>query len=155
MMRPRTTNHRLRRGVTLVEYALILPILTLLLFGLIILGLGVSRYQQVAALAREAARWASVHGKQYQRDTGKLAATPQDIYNSAIAPRLAGLKPSLLSYKVTWNTSNEPYHAAQDGSGNLYKVRNTVSVTVSYQWTPEALWSTRTLSSTSVVPMSY
>ncbi len=40
--------------------------------------MGIYRYQQVASLAREGARYASVHGSQYAADTGNAAATASD-----------------------------------------------------------------------------
>src|SRR5689334_6945607 len=98
---------RPRRGATLVEFALVLSLMSLLSFGTIVLGAGVFRYQQVAAVAREGARWASVHGMQYQRDTKQTAATAQDVYNNAIKPMTAGLDLNKLAYSVSWSTSNE------------------------------------------------
>jgi Flp pilus assembly protein TadG len=146
---------RNRRGAHLLEFALLLPILSLTLIGFLVLGAGVSRYQQLAAAAREGARWASVHGKQYARDTGQNAATAQDVYSQVIAPRLVGFNANLVTYSVTWNTDNEPYHVTTDGSGNQTKVRNIVTVKVSYQWIPEAFLGGKTLTSTSAMLMYY
>ena len=50
-----------RSGGTLVEMAVILPVVFLLIFGLIVGGIGIFHYQEVARLAREGARWAAVH----------------------------------------------------------------------------------------------
>jgi Flp pilus assembly protein TadG len=148
-------NQQRRQGTTAVECAMILPVVLILLFGLLIGGLGIFRYQEVAALAREAARYASVHGAQYQSETGYTAATAQDIYNNAIAPNMVGLDPSKLSYSVSWNTDNHPYHTVTNSSGQVVAVTNTVTVTISYQWIPEAYLGGVTLTSTSVMPMSY
>ena len=130
-----------RRGTHLLECAVVVPVLFLLLFGLLVGALGVFRYQQVASLAREGARYASVHGSQYQEVTGKPAATAADVYTNAIAPRAVILDPSQLSSSVTWNPDN------RQGS--------TVTVQVTYQWVPEAYLGGLTLSSTSTTPMSY
>lgn len=151
----RRTPERTRRGGTLVEFGLVLPILLLVTFGLIVIGLGVSRQQRLATMAREAARWASVHGKQYAKDTGNPAATAQDIYQNVIAPQATGFDVTALTYSVTWNTSNDTYHAVQDSNGNLKKVSNTVTVAVQYQWTPELFIKPITLSSSAVQTMSY
>ena len=59
-----------RRGVSVVEAAVVYPITILLLLGTVVLGLGVFRYQQIQSLAREGARYASVHGPQYAADSG-------------------------------------------------------------------------------------
>lgn len=49
------------RGQTLVEMALIMPLFTMVLLGIVVLGIGVFYQQQLASAAREAARFASVH----------------------------------------------------------------------------------------------
>ena len=143
-----------RRGSTLVEFAVVGPVVFLLLLGLLIGALGVFRYQQVAHLAREASRWAAVHGSDYAQETGNSAATPADVYSQAIAPSAAGLDLSKVAYSVTWNTTNSPYHTTTV-NGQTVKVTNTVTVTVTYQWVPEAFLGGITLSSTSLSVMSY
>jgi Flp pilus assembly protein TadG len=144
--------HCARSGATMVEFAIVAPITFLLLLGLLIGGLGIFRYQQVARLSRDAARWASVHGTQYALDTKNPAATAQDVYNQAIAPNAAGLDLSKLTYSVTWNTSNSPYHAATV-NGQQVKVANTVTVSINYQWIPETFLGALNLSSTTVSVM--
>ena len=132
-----------RCGATAVEAALVYPAVFLFLLGLLCGGMGVFRYQQVASLAREGSRYASTHGSHYQQETGKAAATAQDVYNNAILPRVVGLDTTQLSSSVTWNPNNQPPNG-------------TVTVTVTYQWKPEVfLLGTFTLSSTSTMPMSY
>jgi Flp pilus assembly protein TadG len=134
-------NQPRRRGTHVVECAVVFPALFLLLLGLLIGGLGVFRYQEVASLAREGARYASVRGYKYQQVTGRAAATATDVYSNAIAPRAVILDPANLSYNVAWNPDN--------------KQGSTVTVQVSYQWVPEAYLGGITLSSTSTMPMSY
>jgi Flp pilus assembly protein TadG len=146
--------HSKRAGVTVVESAVVYPIVFLLVVGLIVGSWGVFRYQELASLARRAARWASVHGTQYAFDTKNPAATPQDIYNNAIAPYAIGFDPSLLTYSVTWNTDNAPFHTI-NVNGSVTPFRNIVTVTVNYQWLPEAFLGQIQLSSTSNMPMSY
>ncbi len=50
-----------RRGQTLVETALVLPLFLMVLFGIIVVGLGVFYQQQLTNAAREAARFAAIH----------------------------------------------------------------------------------------------
>jgi Flp pilus assembly protein TadG len=130
-----------RRGATIVECAMVYPVTLLLLFGLIIGGLGVFRYQQVASLAREGARYASVHGTKYAQMTGQPAATPQTVFDQAIQTRAVGLDSSRLTYNVTWSPDN------RQGSD--------VTVQVIYSWVPEGYLNPITLSSTSTMRMSY
>ena len=145
--------HLRRRGATAVEFAISCPIIFFFMFATIIGGLGVFRYQQTAELAREAARWASVHGGQYAEETGNSAATAQDIYTNAIQPGATTLDLSKLSYQVTWDKSNMPLDAS---TGFETPKGNTVSVTVTYQWFPEMyLIGPFSLTSTSTAQMIY
>lgn len=48
-------------GQALVEAALIMPLFIMVLFGIIVLGLGVFYQQQMTNAAREAARYAAIH----------------------------------------------------------------------------------------------
>lgn len=52
---------RSRKGQTLVELSLVLPFLLMVVFGILIIGLGVFYQQQIANAAREAARFAAIH----------------------------------------------------------------------------------------------
>jgi Flp pilus assembly protein TadG len=140
--------------MTAVESALVFPILFLMMFGIVIAGMGVFRYQEMASLARRAARYASVHGTQYARETGNPAATPDAIYQNAIKPYAFSLDLSRLTYSVSYNTDNSP-STPTIKNGNVVSVGNTVTVTIRYAWVPEALLGGMTLTSTSVLPMSY
>jgi Flp pilus assembly protein TadG len=143
-----------------VECAVVYPAVFLLLFGLIIGGLGVFRYQEVASLARAGARYASTHGAQYRKDTGEgvgaagsssstssngffwyqvnplLAAGSDtswagDVYDQAIRPNLVILNPAYVQAKIGWPpVSNQPNNP-DNWPGSQ------VSVTVTYQWLPE------------------
>src|SRR5690242_5794682 len=128
-----------RRGTHAVECAIIFPLLFLLLLGLLVGATGVFRYQEVASLAREGARYASVRGAKYSQMTGKPAATADDVFTDAISPRAVILNPSKLNYDVTWNPDN--------------KQGSTVTVKVTYQWVPEAYLGGITLGSTSTMPI--
>lgn len=144
---------RRRRGVSAVEFAVICPIVFFLLFATMVGALGVFRYHQVAALAREGSRWACVRGADYEKGTSKPAATPEDVYNNAILPAATMLDPENLTYDVTWDRSNLPLEVVDDTSE---PVGNTVTVTVTYQWWPEMyLFGPITLTSSSTEKMWY
>lgn len=113
-----------RRGASMVEMAIIGPLFFFILIGLIVGGLGVFRYQQVAALAYESARWTSVHGPNYSRVTGKPKADSAALFANVIRPQASGLDVSKLTCELVWSEKDA-----------------TITVTVGYQWTPEALWS--------------
>ena len=127
-----------RRGATVVEMALITPLLLLTLIGLIVLGLGIFRCNEVACLAHEGARWAAVRGKTYDKQNNRsTAVTSTDLYNDVIKPRAVGFDPKKLTSELTWSDD-----------------RRTVAVTVRYRWSSEAFFGEMTLSSTSTALVS-
>jgi hypothetical protein len=150
-MRLRSPSLR-RRAATLAEAAISYSVVCLLTIGVIVFALGIFRYEELAGLAREGARWAAVHGGQYHQETGNALATPQTVYNTAILPRAVGLDTSKLSYTVTWDDPSE-MPVFNDVNGNV--VTNKVTVTLTYTWIPELYFSTMTLRSTSVMPVQY
>ena len=132
-----------RRGVTVMEGAAVYPVTLFFIIGMLVGSLGVFRFQQVASLAREGARWASVRGSDYAEASGKPAATAPDVYDKAIAPLAVALDQSKLTYAVTWSPDNRPPNSS-------------VTVTVTYQWIPEAyLVGPITLTSSSTAKMAY
>ena len=142
-----------RGAATAVECAFILPITFFLLFGMVVGSMGVFRYQEVATLARDAARYASTHGHQYRKDAGLPIGTSSDwstdIYNNAVQPNIVALDPSLITYQVSW-----PDVINQPGKPDNWP-GSQVTVTVSYQWLPELyVVGPLTLTSTSSMPIT-
>ncbi len=148
---------RQRPGATLLESALVYPVLFLIVLGIITLGIAVFRYQQVSHIAREASRWAAVHGDLYRREQlGPTAplTTATNVYNSAIEPHAASMKLTGLSYSVTWNDSTQRRSRNITANGVVVSRANTVTVTVTYTWNT-GLFGTIPVSSSSTMPMSY
>jgi Flp pilus assembly protein TadG len=139
-----------RRAATLVEMAIVYPLVFLVTFGVIIAGMAVYTYQQVGALAREGARWASVHGGQYHQEVGGAMATNANIL-SAIQSKAVGLNSASLSVNASWTNSNELPVNIVNGA----VVQNSVTVTVQYQWQPLLYLGSMTLSSTAVATVQY
>lgn len=131
-------SHHQRSGAVMVEMAIVLQLLFLLVIGLCVGELGAFRYHQVAALAHEGARWASVHGKEYAKQNNKTIATKEDIFENVIKPRAVGLDLNKISPEVTWNAE-----------GSL------VTVTIQYTWTPEYFFSVRKFSCVAVTLVTY
>jgi Flp pilus assembly protein TadG len=144
-------NKKQRRGVTTVELAVIAPLVFMLIVGLVVGGMGVFRYQQVASLAREGARYASVRGTEYAANTKLPAATAESVHKEVILARSVGLDPKLLTSTVSWDRYNSPQTVNADNSVS----GNIVIVTVNYLWIPEAYLGGIVLSSTSKLPMSH
>ena len=144
-----------RPGATMVECAFVYPVVFFLVLALLVGAAGIFRYSLLASMSREAARYASVHGGQYAQEMKVTAPTPADIYNNVVLQMAAGFDTSQLNYSITYDTSNWPYHTTLDANNNVIPIQNTVTVTLTYQWLPEAFLGGVTLSSTSVMPMSY
>ena len=70
MLRTNTTRRHRQDGQALVEFAILLPVLLLLLLGIIQFGVSFNNYIQVTSAARKGARKASV-----SRTLGSSAAT--------------------------------------------------------------------------------
>jgi Flp pilus assembly protein TadG len=165
-----------RCGAHLVECAFVFPITFLLLVGLVVCAMGVFRYQQMAYLAREAARYAAVHAGQYQQENaaaisqGTLPDVTCDyITTNVVKANAVSLDPSALSVTLNFNMSSGscdwddtanngkrwPY-SPRTVSGTTYSETNTVSVTLTYQWVPEWFLSGPiTITSTAVMPVCY
>ena len=153
-----------RRGALAVEGAVVYPVMIFLLLLLVVGGMGVFRYQQVACLAREAARWSSVRGSNYQVDTGQTSPTQAQILQNAVLPLATGMDPQSLSIQVQWvngvtgqvvdwDASNKaPTSQASDET----TVSNTVRVTITYRWSANlAGIGSLNLQSVSEMPMAY
>ncbi|HUP79699.1 MAG TPA: TadE/TadG family type IV pilus assembly protein [Pirellula sp.] len=133
-----TVRRHRRRGAVMVEMAIVLQLLILLLIGLCVAELAAFRYHQVAALAHEGARWASVHGKEYAKQNNKAIATKEDILENVIKPRAIGLDLKKISHEVTWNAE-----------------ASLVTVAVQYTWTPEYFFLPRKFSCVAVALATY
>ncbi|MBY0527067.1 MAG: pilus assembly protein [Gemmataceae bacterium] len=174
-MKARITSRR--RGVTLVESAIIYPLTLFIMLALVVGGMGVFRYQEVAALAREGARYASTHGAQYRKDAnlpvgsagtavgsnggvlwyqadtalapGSDTSWCQDVYDQAVRPRLVSLDPRNVTCRIGWPPVINLPNKPDNWPGSQ------VTVTVTYQWVPELyLIGPINLTSTSSMPVT-
>jgi Flp pilus assembly protein TadG len=145
--------NRRRGGAVLVEAALVLPLAFFLILATVVGSVAVYRYQEMAFLAREGARYASLHGKDYQQEVGRQAATEQDIIEKVILPRAVALSRQNLTCTVVWSGGTAPTTV----SGDVQRpIRNTVTVTVTYKWFPELfLVGPYSLTSSSTAPILF
>lgn len=153
-----------RRGALTLETAIVLPVMFLLLFTLVVGGMGVFRYQQVACQAREAARWACVRGCDWSAETGKESPTKEAIFRRAIWPHAAGMSRDAFAVEVDWIDQNtgeqvdwdEATKSPRSVTASNQVIANSVRVTVTYDWTPRLLWfGSLKLRSISELPMSF
>jgi Flp pilus assembly protein TadG len=100
--RSRRTDHA-ARGSTLAEFALLLPLLFALIFGIIDFGRALYSYHFVSNAARDATRWASVRGRDCS-GLSNCSAQAADVsaYVASIAPMGIDASPSRLSVDTTW-----------------------------------------------------
>jgi Flp pilus assembly protein TadG len=123
------------RGQGLVEFALVIPILLLVIFGIIDFGRAVYAYSTIGNAARTAGRVAIV------------SQTPSSITTAAINQAVA------LGIKTTDVTTTY-------SCGSTYSIDCIVSVTVTYQFhaiTPVIgqIWQTINMSSTTQLPIEH
>jgi Flp pilus assembly protein TadG len=134
-----------RRGAAMLEAAVVYPVTMLLLIGTVVLGIAVFRYAQVQSLAREGARYASVHGPTYASEQNASYATNATVL-SYIETLAVGMQSSDLSCTVTW-APNPPTASTP----------SIVTVQLSYSWVPEAYFKKQAVSLTasSSMPVTY
>jgi Flp pilus assembly protein TadG len=167
-----STSRNRRRGASSIETAVVVPVGVFLIACLMAGSVGVTQYHQVAHLACEAARFASMHGGQYAQDNATAIGlgtfpnvnnnylTTQIIGNNAV-----GLDLTKLTATISINTPNGTYDwddTAHNSNRALTTTTaqgtttNTVVVNLSYQWTP-AVFPTgpMTFTATSVQAMMY
>jgi Flp pilus assembly protein TadG len=134
-----------RRGVAALEAALVYPVAMLLLIGTVVLGIAVFRYEQLQALAREGARYASVHGPTYASEQNSSYATSSTVL-TYVDTMTAGLQQNSLNCTVTW-APNPPTTTTP----------STVTVQLSYAWVPEGFFPKQAvnLPAASTMPVTY
>lgn len=127
----RRTNRRIasRVGAAIVEAAVLLPLLLLIFFGAIDLGIAIQRAGLCHEAARIGARMAVVHGADAAEKgpwNGQMAVS---AIHDRIDPimRAAAIDPSHVDVEVTWQATapRRPINA----SGNLVSVKVTINST--------------------------
>jgi Flp pilus assembly protein TadG len=146
-----------RRGAATLEFAFVAPLLFLFFYAVCITGLVVSRYQQVAALARDCARWASVHGATWaNKNNGGTLMTQQDVFSNVLPNRAFLLNVATLeaTSTVTWDDSAQK---PTTSSGAVNRVHVTINYSVSSETMPlvGTIFGNTTLQSTSERAVNY
>jgi TadE-like protein len=164
----RTRPARPRTAASTVEFAIVAAVSLFFILAMLIGGVGIFRYQEVAHLAREGCRYASTHGGQYQKDgiatqTGVAQVISSADVQAYLLPKTAALDTNKLSIAASWSPPakatpiNMPtYVDTSNAKVGEVTIQNYVTVTVSYQWFPELyLVGPITLTSTSTMPVTY
>jgi Flp pilus assembly protein TadG len=157
MRRPSKRSNR--RGASLVESAITIPVLLTLALGMIDLGFAVLQNHVIAEASRQGARIASVHGSLAPSGwnggpwgttaySGSGNSTDTIPSTMSAAGLFVGLNASNVTVAVQW----------PDG-GNSAQNGDPVQVTVSTTWTPLFSYifgsTAYTLSATSMVPIAH
>jgi Flp pilus assembly protein TadG len=136
-----------QRGATLVEQALILPVLLAIFFGVIDMSRALYTYSFVSYIARDAARYASARTTDMNGARAAVSPTEVSTYVKNVSGQ--GLDPTLI-------TANTTYVPPTNGSPLCTTVKNKpgciVQVTVNYNFafiTPFIPTRTLTMSSES------
>jgi Flp pilus assembly protein TadG len=104
------------RGQTYAEFAMVVLPMLMLIFGIISFGMTIYTYSFLGNAARDAVRYAIVHGSK-----STSPATSDDI-QTYVRNEAQGLKASAIGVSTSWNPNNDP------GS--------TVNVQASYSYHP-------------------
>lgn len=130
-VRPKLQDVACETGSTLAEFAFVLPLLLVMIFGVVDFGRALYAYHFVSDSAREATRWASVRGFQCTDLPGACPAKPTDIKNFVVstAPMGINVSPSTLIVDAAF--------VAPPGNGSMCILHNNnpgcaVQVQVSY-----------------------
>lgn len=104
-----TPRRRRRCGATVVECAITLPVMLLVLFALLDLGLATMRYNSLAEASRRVAREAIIHGSLAPETSGtwgpdEYQGTAAD--SSVVVTSIQGLLPTMqesdVTVRITW-----------------------------------------------------
>jgi Flp pilus assembly protein TadG len=122
------------RGNALTEFALVIPFLLAVMFGVIEFGRALYTYHFVSDAAREASRWACVRGQNCKAFQQACPASPSQVvdYVVSIAPPGIDTSPQKLAVSPAW--------VAAPGAGNACLILpkspgcQAVQVTVTYRF---------------------
>jgi Flp pilus assembly protein TadG len=150
-LRTRSRDDRSRRGQALVEFAVVLPVIVLVIMGLVDLGRGIFTYNTLAQASRQAARTAIVN------------QTSATVKSSAIAyAATLGLSASNVDvcFKTSKSTQTNCASSTDDCSQADREIGCLAVVVTHVTYAPmtpviSLLFRTISLSSTSIEPIEY
>ena len=111
------------QGQDLVEFALILPLLLLLLLGIIEFGIAVFHYNTIANVSREIARFGVVHPKELDLEEFIFVDATETEYTEEIRRWTRGLISDTETLSITYSLHHD----------SEIPLADTVQVTVTYK----------------------
>ena len=142
------------RGNALTEFAFMMPILLMGMFGVIDFGRALYSYHFVSDAAREATRWASVRGKDCIPPQTSCNPQEEDIqeYVASIAPPGINTSSQTLDVDASWFVKpGSSVPCPDEHSGCVVQVHITYSFTFIFPFLPN---STYPMQSTSQMVIS-
>jgi Flp pilus assembly protein TadG len=130
---PATSRCKRERGSTIVEQALMLPIMLAMLFGAIDLSRALYTYHYVSYIAREATRWASVRSK--NSFNGGIADSDIQTYVTNVSGM--GLDKNQITSSLSYIAPRNPTPLCPGGAADSplnNKPGCVVQVTVNYNY---------------------
>ena len=143
MQRPHATRPR-QRGQSLVEFALVLPVFMLLVFGILDGGRAIVAYNDVSQSTRNVARVASVSCFDTATRCSSASGTP---IGNAMAGQVSTSGP--ITWTVTCIDPNTNATATNCTAGDIIRVRADASVTLVTPLIAQALGGTVAVNATS------
>ena len=131
-----------RLGTTSVEAAFVMPVAFFLALAIVIGGMGIFKYQEMAHIARETARFASVHGAQYAKQNaaaiqaGTLPSVDENYLINYARSRTIALDASQLNVSV-----NMVVIAPGSNSPNSTETVDWDNTTESQNRSPYSAWT--------------
>jgi Flp pilus assembly protein TadG len=121
-------SHERQRGDGLVEFALVLPVLLLLLFGILDGGRAVYAYHVVANSAREGARYASVTTRTASEVRTKVLAYAVALDPAQVSVELRYPTATTVQVEVRYNFSLFTPVVAQAMGGNTLVLHSAATM---------------------------
>ncbi len=138
-------------GQAIVEFALVFPLVVLLVGGIVVFGIGVFYQQQLNNAAREAARYAAIHSTtaQYSVDSNRLPAYAQpdsyqygsgdvppswDRMTDAARTATFGVDRSAISVSACWSSFWQVDSSGNKSSANAYDAQPPSSTPPDTAW---------------------
>jgi hypothetical protein len=142
-----TSSRRRSRGQALVEFALVAPLLFLLIIGIIEAGRLVYYYHSMNHAAREGARYAIVHGENIWvfggcssgpvAPPGSSCDPPADNIKARILEAGApALDPANIGFGWSGDTAFPIYTDAYGGDDPYNRIGNNVTIHIQYSYSP-------------------
>jgi len=139
-------------GASLLEFAISASVLLSMIMGIMLISLAIYTHHELAEVARDATRYASVHGNTCSVSGSSCTATATQVQNYAKSLEYPGIDGSKLTVTATY--SSYPSGSSCTPNTNCENPGDLVTVTVTFPYSLGLPFvSSRVLSMTSTSAM--